>query len=186
MILTASFTYAQKGQESSVELDKFNYTQNGLNPKDVRVQVKNMKQEQIVEKVEAWVDKKYGKDNRSVGDNDDTGKGKKSKKIKVKGFTHNVICTDYDNIRDCKDVDYEVEISVEDGHYVFKPKKISFRKTTAKKKDNIDLKKSKFHDSKDKVKPEYRKVPSQIEDLFNKLNKSLYNFINNIKQEDEW
>jgi hypothetical protein len=190
VIFMSALTFAQKGKGSQTNIDQFVYNENGLNPQSVSVILKDIKRDELADKVEAWANEKFqkikGKGGKKEANEKDTGKGKKTKKVKINGFTYNAICTDLENNPDCKNVDYVINVIVEDGKYTFKPKNITYNNKTSKKEDQINLGKSDFHESKDKLKPKYLKVPSQIEDLFNKLNKSLYNYIMNFEQEDEW
>ena len=50
----------------------------------------------------------------------------------------------------------------------------------------IKLKESEFHTKEGNLEKDYEKVPSQIEGLFNGLNKSLFNFLTDREQETEW
>jgi hypothetical protein len=190
VIFMSALTFAQKGNGSQTNIDQFVYDENGLNPQSVSVILKDMKRDELADKVEAWANERFkkikGKGGNKEANEKDTGKGNKTKKVKIKGFTYNAICVDLENNPDCKNVDYVINVIVEDGKYTFNPKNITYNNKTSKKKDQINLGKSDFHESNDKIKAVYQKVPSQIEDLFNKLNKSLYNYIMNFEQEDEW
>ena len=55
-----------------------------------------------------------------------------------------------------------------------------------KKDKKIKLKESEFHTKEGNLEKDYEKVPSQIEGLFNGLNKSLFNFLTDREQETEW
>lgn len=189
VILMSASIFAQKEKNPSTNIDQFIFNQKGLNPKSISVEIKGLKKEDLADKIEAWSEFKFGKtkgktEKKATGESE-TAKGKKGKKVKVKGFTYNAICADVDNKRNCENVDYTIDIEIEDGKYIFKPSKLSYNGNTNKKGNEIDLSKSEFHESQEKLKTEYSKVPSQIEDLFNTINKSLYNFINDLEQEDE-
>lgn len=78
-----------------------------------------------------------------------------------------------------------MELSFEDGEYNMKLKKLSYLNRLNKKED-IKLDKSDFHNDNNELKNNYSKVPSQIETMFNELNTSLLNYINNKEQVNKW
>jgi hypothetical protein len=85
-------------------------------------------------------------------------------------------------VRDCPNI---MELSFEDGEYNMKLKKLSYLNRLNKKED-IKLDKSDFHNDNNELKNNYSKVPSQIETMFNELNTSLLNYINNKEQVNKW
>lgn len=159
--------------------EKFTYDANGLSPGDVTMSVRKAKKDELYSKTLNWLSEKY-KDPDQVIE-----KKEKNDKIRFEGFTDNAICYGTGADYRCEGLTYQIEISFEDGQYKLKPLKLSYD-SNSKKKVNINLKKGDYYDKSGKIDVDYSKVPSQIETLFNGLNESLSNYLNNEDQEDEW
>ncbi|WP_299553215.1 DUF4468 domain-containing protein [Seonamhaeicola sp.] len=185
VVLMFSFLQAQEEENPS-----FRYNPNGLSPREVTVEVTGMTKETMHSKAKEWLEEKF-KDPDEVTDKDDDedDKGspedkKKTKKLRFKGATSNVICFTEDDSYTCEDVNYTIQLKFFDGKYTFKPVKLSYKRP-GKKKTSIKFNQSSFHTS-GQLKKGYKKVASQIEDLFNKMNRSLNNYLTGKAQEDEW
>jgi hypothetical protein len=193
VIMTVSLSYAQNNQNSSSNNEKFEYTDKGLEPKFLLVSVNKMKKEQLQAKAKKWIKEKFGKPEDHIQssnlteEEEEKGK-KKSKKLRFKGFADNAICfglntnTNYK----CKKVNYTILLKLYDGEYQFKPVKLDYRSSHNNRKIQIHLNKSDFHTSNGEVKTEYDKVSKQLENLLNKLNNSLFNYLTDKPQSDEW
>ena len=188
IILISNFSYSQKNNDSYSEKEKFSYNNKGLEPKDLIVSVNGMKSDAMLKKAKEWVKEKYGDSEEKIEEikNDDAEKGKKSKKINLKGFSENTICFNEGTNYNCERADYTIMLQFEDGEYKFKPKKLSYKPASSKKKINIHFNKSDLHTAEGKINNNFAKVPAQIETLLNNLNKSLLNYLTNKPQEDEW
>ena len=126
------------------------------------------------------------KKNNDDDDDDKEEKGKKGKKLNLKGFAENAICFNEGANYSCERADYTIELQFKDGEYKFKPKKLTYKPASSKKKKRINFDKSDFHSANGKINNDYEKVPAQIETLLNNLNKSLLNYLTDKPQEDEW
>ena len=188
LILISAFSYSQKKHHDHSEKEKFSYTNNGLEPKDVSVSINGMKRAVLLSKAKEWVKEKYGDSEEKFEEieNDNAEKGKKVKKIRVKGFSENAICFNKGADYHCEKANYTIELQFKDGEYKFKPKKLSYKPTSSNKKINIRFDRSDFHTAEGNTDSDYRKVPAQIEMLLNNLNKSLLNYLTDVPQEDEW
>ncbi len=198
MVLVSTFVDAQNKDS------KFVYGGEGLSPRSFTEEIKGMDRNELLLKAKAWLDEKY-KDSNDViikeevngktvnsddaydeDETDETGKAKKSEKIRFSGFTDNAICFGKGANYSCEGLEYIIELRFRDGDYRFKPIKLTYRAASSKKSQKIGLKKHKFYSNDGKIKDGYEKVSSQIEALLNNLNKSLLNYLTNKEQEDEW
>ncbi|GAA3634566.1 hypothetical protein [Flavivirga jejuensis] len=207
IILISSFSNAQSDKEVYSKNTKFVYGAEGMEPKDFTVDIKGKNKEDLLSKAKEWLNEKYknletknGKTDKTVGIDtiyeieetnkdggaDEAGKGKNNIKLRFKGYTSNAICFGEKPDYGCEDVEYVIELRFKDGEYRFKPVKLTYKAASNKKKQKIELDKNKFYSSDGKIVNGYGKVPSQIETLFNGLNKSILNYLTNKKQEDEW
>ncbi len=188
ILLISAVSYSQKEGESHAKKTKFSYTNNGLEPGILSVSVNGMKKDAMFNKAKEWIKEKYGdsKDKIEETNDGDAEKGKKIKKINLKGFTESAICFNKEANYFCRKANYTIELQFKDGEYKFKPKRLSYKPEPNKKKKNIRFDRSDFHSSEGKINTGFAKVPAQIETLFNNLNKSLLNYLTNKPQEDEW
>ncbi|GAA4801034.1 hypothetical protein [Litoribaculum gwangyangense] len=181
LFLTISCSVSIFSQNKS---DKFNFDKDGLKPEKIFVDVQGMDKNEMLEKAKDWVKEKTGKSDEIK--DDETEKGKKSKKLKFEGFTHNAICFTEASEFNCHDVEFTISIKFEDDGFSFEPKKLSYQTSSKNKKTSLNFKSSDFHSNNGNLKVDYSKVPSQIESLFNGLSKSLFNYLIDKEQEDEW
>ncbi|MEC3906086.1 hypothetical protein VOI54_03595 [Tamlana sp. 2201CG12-4] len=193
LVLMSSYVFAQEANESSKE-EKFTYTEKGLSPRSIAVNLKGMTKTDLINKARAWRIEKFTepKNKAKEDDHDDdyddeTGKNN-SKKINLRGNVNNAICLNEDSKRTCENAFISIDVIIEDGTYTFKPKDLLFRTTYGKKKAKVKLNfdKTELYSDNREIKAGHELVPSQLEDLFNSLHKSLYNYITDQEQEDEW
>lgn len=188
-ILITAITYAQNNNN---DVEKVSFTSEGLSSDEITVNITGMDKEALFNKSKEWIEEKYGtldvitKEKKTSDQEDQADKGKKSKKIVFKGFTNNAICFGSKSDYSCFDSTYEIEIKFVDDEYKFKIKKFSYAIPGNEKDKKIKLKESEFHTKEGNLEKDYEKVPSQIEGLFNGLNKSLFNFLTDREQETEW
>lgn len=186
VVLLSCFSYSQEDRNTLSKQKKFSFNDKGLYPKNLTVSVKGVKAKDMLAKTKEWVEKKYGntKDNIEEENSNDQDK-KKGKKMRFKGFSDNAICfSEADNYR-CEGLHYVIELHFKDGEYKFKPKKLTYKPSSSRRKVKINFEKSDFHQTNGSVKNDYKKVPEQIETLFNNLNRSLLNYLTDKPQEDE-
>jgi hypothetical protein len=188
VILTSMFSYSQTedtsltkpGNGSNNKETFFTYDANGLSPKNVSLDVKGMDKKDLYSKSLDWLKEKYHNHEKIVIENE------KNQKISFEGFTYNSFCFGEGSDYGCEDLTYVIELSFKDGEYKFKPKKLSYTTNSNKKEKEISLDNSDFYKNNGDIKEKYTKVPEQMQNLFNSLNKSLFNYLTNKEQENEW
>ncbi|MCF7559191.1 hypothetical protein L3X39_00960 [Sabulilitoribacter multivorans] len=169
----------QKNNPNS-DIESFVYDINGLSPKSISVQLKEDKgkDKDLYPKIVNWIKEKYG-DGIEISGN--------KNKIKIKGLTYNAICYGVSNYK-CKNMIYDIEITLKKKEYIFKPFTLSYLTGSINnpKENIINLNESDFYKANGTIKKRFINVPSQIETLFNDLNKSLYTYLNDNPQFTEW
>ncbi|MDD7884470.1 hypothetical protein [Flavivirga sp. 57AJ16] len=202
IILVSTFSYTQSDKGST----KFVYNEKGLVPRHFTVDVKGMDRKELLSKAEDWFHEKYKdpdlthdktnkiikgsdayeEDDYEEEETDESGKAKKSEKIRFHGFTDNAICFGKGADYSCEGLTYIIELRLRDGDYRLKPVKLTYKTASDKKQKTISLNTHEFYSKDGKIKEGYEKVSSQIETFLNSLNKSLLNYLIDKEQEDEW
>ena len=178
--------------QNNNQIKQFSFTSEGLNTNEIEVKMKGMDKEDLIEKAKKWIKEKYGNldvINKQIDtgkETDEVEKGKKDKKINFDGFTDNAICFGLNSDYSCFDATYEIELEFDDDEYIFIIDKLEYEIPGNKKDQKIKLNKSDFHYKDGDLIGGYEKVPTQIENLFNNLNKSLFNYLSDFEQETEW
>ncbi|GAA3596252.1 hypothetical protein Q4Q39_08055 [Flavivirga amylovorans] len=212
VILISMLSFSQSNSINT----KFSYEEKGLVPRNFIVEVKGKNKDELLSKTEAWLKEKYkelksdnddkndktdktDKTKRTIigyevfkddeldeADKSDAGKANKNIKLRFTGFTNNAICFGDKSNFSCERLEYIIELRFRDGDYRFRPIKLIYKTASDKKEQTINLKKHKFYSKDGIIKKGYEKVSSQVEDLLNKMNKSLLNYLTDKPQEDEW
>ena len=178
--------------QNNNQIKQFSFTSEGLNTNEIEVKMKGMDKEDLIEKAKKWIKEKYGNldvINKQIDtgkETDEVEKAKKDKKINFDGFTDNAICFGLNSDYSCFDTTYEIELEFDDDEYIFIIDKLEYEIPGNKKAQKIKLNKSDFHYKDGDLIGGYEKVPTQIENLFNNLNKSLFNYLSDFEQETEW
>ncbi len=203
LIFAYTFSYAQD--------TKFVYGEGGLVPRHFVIDLEGMNKDDLFTKAEEWFEKKYygrGGHDKKGNDGDKktekgrtttilsyevvkdepeaTGKTDKNIKLRFIGFTDNALCFGTDDNYTCVGLEYKVELRFRDGDYRFKPMRLSFKTSSSKKEQNINLNKHKFKGKDGVIQQGYEEVSSQVETLLNDMNKSILNHLTGKEQEDEW
>lgn len=193
VLLVTAFSFSQNKHHDDDEPENnktFRFNNKGLTPNDITTYISGGKYKTMHAKAKAWVKEKYGENHKKLEETDDDNnaeaKGSKVKKLRLNAFSNNAICFDEDAKFQCVKAEYVIELQFSDGEYKFKPKKLFYNPPSSKKRVRIHFNKSIFHESTGKLSRDHKKVPAQIENLFNNLNRSLYNYLTDRKQEDEW
>ncbi|MEC3905710.1 DUF4468 domain-containing protein [Tamlana sp. 2201CG12-4] len=166
-------------KNNSEKIDTFTFDINGLTPKVLIIDIEGLSKNDLLTKAIAWAKEKYGNFEEAVQIKD------KNKKIAIRGFADNALCFGVKPDYKCEGLSYNLVLTIQNGKYRFKPTRLSYN-TSANKRTWVNLNKSAFHESSTTLKKGHDNVPSQIEALFNNLNKSLQNYLNDKMQEDEW
>jgi hypothetical protein len=195
-ILMSTMSFSQiendsisKSNDLASKKTKFTFDSKGLNPNILSVSVKSLKKNELTTKAKAWIKIKKGNTEKVVDKTDsDSSGGETDKNVKIQfsGTTHNAFCFGLKSDYKCEDLTYSIELTIKNRQYKFKPLSLSYTSTAKSKGNSINLKKSDFHNNNGEVKEEYEKIPSQIETLFNNMNKSLLHYLNDEDQETEW
>ncbi|NCO64530.1 MAG: DUF4468 domain-containing protein [Flavobacteriales bacterium] len=180
LILMSATTFSQENNDLfEKKATSFTYNKNGLSPSKLTVKVNKFDKKELYEKVLEWVGEKYKDPNKVIK------KKEKNDKIKIEGFTDNALCFGVKSEYSCEGLTYTIEFTFEDEEYKIKPSELYYTSKNDKKV-KLDLKKSDFYTNSGDPLEGYEKISSQIETLFNSLNKSVLNYITNKDQEDEW
>ncbi|MEL0455447.1 hypothetical protein WJN01_04350 [Flavobacteriaceae bacterium SZ-1-7] len=180
--------HAQNGSAKSNKnkTDRFSYSLDGLGPESIVVDVSGLKKSAMAAKAEEWVEEKYGDKKGLNREEDESDKGGKREKLRLEEFTDNAICFGTGADYGCTGLTYIVRLVFEDEEYEFIPTKITYKPEGSKKTVKINFNKSDFHANNGALNSGFENVPSQIEDLLNNLNKSLYFYLIDEEQKTEW
>lgn len=167
----------------AIAQDRFTYDQNGLNPKDLVVQVEGLDQKGLYEKTLSWIKDSYRDPDeviKATSEND---------KIRIEGYQDNLICASALASTVCYGATYSIEISFKDGRYKFEPISIDYRIPPSQYSSGLTVTVdfydgSGYYNKKGKIKKATETVPTSISDLFNGLNTSLLDHIT--AEEEEW
>lgn len=180
LILMSATMFSQENNDLlEKKATSFTYDKNGLSPGKLTVKVNKFDKKELYEKVLEWVGEKYKDPDKVIK------KKEKNDKIKIEGFTDNALCFGVKSEYSCEGLTYAIEFTFEDEQYKIKPSELSYISKNGKMV-KLNLNKSEFYTNNGDILEGYEKVSSQIEALFNNLNKSMLNFITNKDQEDEW
>ena len=167
----------------SIGQDSFTYDQDGLNPKDLVVQVNGINQNGLYEKTLAWIKDSYQ-------DPDEVIKATtENQKIRIEGYQDNLICVSALGSTTCYGASYNIEVSFKDGRYKFEPISINYRLPPSQYSSGMNVQVdftdgSGYYNKKGKLRKATESVPTSISDLSNTLNASLLKHMTS--KEEEW
>ena len=180
-------SFSQTDDDLASKSTEFTFDSKGLNPSVLTVNVKSLKKNELSAKTKAWIKEKKGNTGKVTSKTEESGgETEKNEKIQFSGTADNAFCFGLKSDYSCEDLTYSIELTIKNGQYKFKPLSLSYTSTGKAKGNEINLKKSDFHNNNGEVKEEYEKVPFQIETLLNNMNKSLLHYLNDEDQETEW
>lgn len=161
-------------------IDYFEWKKEGFT-KNVIVEVDSIKQEKLFNLTKDWIKEIYNTPSKVIKAEIEY------KKIRVQGYKKKAIKEKFMGTR-YFDASYSFEISIKDGKYKFEPLYFSWFIPT--RSDWVLVSNGRYSkklfNNKGVLRKTYKYIPSSVENLFNTLNISLYNYIQkNIRTDDK-
>ena len=167
------------GNLSIAQDNKFIYSQDGLNPKYLVVNVDSTSQSEIYQKSIKWIKTTFKNPDKVILSQIE------NEMIRIEGFSDNAICFGSGTTASCEGLTYQIEISFKEGRYKIEPLNLSYYISGYGGVD-VSLTKGAYWNKKGKLRKLYSKIPNQIEELFNGLNDNLSSFVSDTLKKDGW
>ncbi|MFV0531950.1 MAG: hypothetical protein ACK5MD_11005 [Flavobacteriales bacterium] len=157
---------------------KFTFDKNGLTDFVVVKTDSGLTQNYLFEKTINWVKERYKNPDavfKSFIDNE---------KIRIEGFSEDLICYIHLGLYNCYSATYSITISFKDGRYKFDPVSLYYHIPVSEYYPTggivniyLNSSNSSFYKKNGKIRSSYRSIPGEIEWLFNRLNNNLKEYI---------
>lgn len=163
---------------------EFTYNQEGLTPEFVVVELDSLSQEKVFQSSINWIKETYKNPDEVIKTTIN------NEKVRFEGYKENLFCIETLGMNTCYSGTYTIEVEFKDNKYKFSPLSIEYRvpasQYTAGGKYSINFKDgSGYYNRKGIIKSSQKNIPPSIENLFNDLNKSLKNYLEQSTTESE-